>query len=610
MRILLAHNSTYYPSQGGGDVSNRLLMEQLAVRGHECRVVARAEGHRELLAALAHRDVSATVEESGLVRFTLNGIEVDTATNPPHLRAWFARSIAEFEPDVILTSTDDAAQLLLETALASGRPVVYMARATIALPFGPDCAFPSAEKTNTLRRVHGVVGVSQYVADYIKTRSGIDAVSLPISFMGPGPFADVGSFENEFVTLINPCVVKGIDIFVALADALPDVRFAAVPTWGTNAEDSAKLRARPNIELLPAEDKIERILARTRVLLVPSVWAEARARVVLEAMLHGVPVIASNTGGLPEAKMGVPYLLPVNAIESYRSSLDERMVPKAVTPPQDTGPWVDAVRRLTSDRSHWEDVARGSRTAALRDIEERLRIEPFEEFLIEARLRKPAADAKTDPLRAAKMRLLAHRLARSQTEVEKANPNILWFPYAGSRAPFRGTTLVRYPAQLESMDQVMEDLLRTTAPKLAGRFAFFGHSMGAGIAFEFTRALRRRGLPMPFALLVSGATAPQLRTTIAEDPPAGDPPADGLPRFHADSAFYRRYLYRDEAPLDIPIRAYGGSDDHSAQLEPWREQTTASFRLRWFPGGHLYLNQSGDALSRALQEDLDELLPG
>ena len=29
MRILLAHNSTYFPASGGGDKSNRLLMEAL-----------------------------------------------------------------------------------------------------------------------------------------------------------------------------------------------------------------------------------------------------------------------------------------------------------------------------------------------------------------------------------------------------------------------------------------------------------------------------------------------------------------------------------------------------------------------------------------------------
>lgn len=41
MRILLAHNSLYYPSHGGGDKSNRLLMEALQQQGHSCRVVAR-----------------------------------------------------------------------------------------------------------------------------------------------------------------------------------------------------------------------------------------------------------------------------------------------------------------------------------------------------------------------------------------------------------------------------------------------------------------------------------------------------------------------------------------------------------------------------------------
>src|SRR5438552_1419363 len=41
MRILLAQNSLYYPAHGGGDKSNRLLLEALSARGHECRAVAR-----------------------------------------------------------------------------------------------------------------------------------------------------------------------------------------------------------------------------------------------------------------------------------------------------------------------------------------------------------------------------------------------------------------------------------------------------------------------------------------------------------------------------------------------------------------------------------------
>src|SRR5690349_18662815 len=112
MRILLAQNSLYYPSHGGGDKSNRLLMEALAERGHQCRVLARIgkmgpSEHEGFLAELAMRSVTATASAAGIVTFERGGVDVHVATNHPQLRAYFAEQIAEFQPDVILTSTDD-----------------------------------------------------------------------------------------------------------------------------------------------------------------------------------------------------------------------------------------------------------------------------------------------------------------------------------------------------------------------------------------------------------------------------------------------------------------------------------------------------------------------
>src|SRR5438132_770456 len=76
------------------------------------------------------------------------------------------------------------AQVLLEPALRYGQArVVYLARATLALPFGPDCAFPSAAKTERIRAASRVVGVSHYVAGYIRKHAGIDAVHVPISLL-------------------------------------------------------------------------------------------------------------------------------------------------------------------------------------------------------------------------------------------------------------------------------------------------------------------------------------------------------------------------------------------------------------------------------------------
>src|SRR5205814_6456739 len=107
----------------------------------------------------------------------------------------------------------------------------------------------------------------------------------------------------------------------------------------------------PNVTVLKPVDDINLLLARTRVLLAPSLWAEARSRMVLEAMLRGVPVMGADVGGIPEAKMGVPYLLPVTPIAKYETRLDEQMVPVANVPQQDIEPWRAALGRLLEARA-------------------------------------------------------------------------------------------------------------------------------------------------------------------------------------------------------------------------------------------------------------------
>ncbi|MDQ6678323.1 MAG: glycosyltransferase family 4 protein, partial [Acidobacteriota bacterium] len=205
MRILLAHNSLYFPSHGGGDKSNRLLMEALATKGHTVRVIARMEqfgpeAHRDLLASLAGRDVVSRATEQAVV-FTRDGVEVHTLTLSPHLRAYFSSQVREFDPDIILSSTDDPAQLLFDIARRAPRArVVYLVRATIAVPFGPDSSLRNEEKTRALGDADGIVGVSEYVADYVRKWSGMPAIHVPISLMEPGATSALGRFTNPFVT--------------------------------------------------------------------------------------------------------------------------------------------------------------------------------------------------------------------------------------------------------------------------------------------------------------------------------------------------------------------------------------------------------------------------
>ncbi len=658
MRILLAQNSLYYPAHGGGDKSNRLLMEALAARGHACRAVARigvfgeSQGQR-YLDDLAARGVTPQVEK-GVVIFERSGVGIHVVTNT-RLRAHFAAQVEAFHPDVILASTDDPAQLLLEVALRAERArVVYLVRATLAVPFGPDCAFPSEVKTQRIRSADAVVGVSQYVADYVRQWAGIPALHVPISLLETQQSPLASPDPNGFVTMVNPCRVKGIAIFLALADAFPHVPFAAVPTWGTTEEDRADLAARANVTLLSPVDRIDDLLAQTRLLLAPSLWAEARSRIILEAMLRGVPVMASNVGGIPEAKMGVPYLLPVNPIARYETRLDTQMVPIAEVPPQDTGPWKQALGRLIQDRAHYDEVAQASRAAAL-DYQSQLSIEPFERILEKAagetacatktRVMLPTVPPAT--LSGDRRKLLALRL-RQRAPGSAWFPGgdaargerLFCFPYAGGgtswlpgqpagvcvcpvRLPGRESRLAEAP--FEKMRALIDALATAIDPYLDRPFAFFGHSMGAAVAFELARELRRRGRPLPRILIASAARAPQFRRDYVPPPPPSDQeflaelgrlegmPVDDpafiravLPALRADATLYRNYIYPEGEPLACPIRAYGGMDDPRitrAHLEAWAEQTPAGFAVRQFPGSHFYFRQS-DAFLRALEEDL------
>jgi surfactin synthase thioesterase subunit/glycosyltransferase involved in cell wall biosynthesis len=674
MRILLAHNSLYFPSHGGGDKSNRILMELLAAHGHDVRVAARIEhfgdeSHSRLLGDLASRGITIDSAAGGVVRFQCKGVEVHTLTANPRMRAYFEEQVANFDPQIIVTSTDDPAQLLFEIAAQSDRArVVYLVRATIAAPFGPDASSPNPRRAAALRRADGIVTVSEYVARYVREHSGMDAVHLPISLPDPGPFPLLGRFDNPYVTMVNPCAVKGIAVFLMLAEQMADVQFAAVPTWGATADDLAALRRLPNVTMIPASDDIDEILGVSRVLLVPSVWAEARSRIVLEAMERGVPVMAGNLGGLPEAKLGVPYILPVNPIRRYLPAVDENMVPVADVPPQDVGPWRQALHRMVTDHAHWEEISGISRRAAL-EYGDRATVWPFEAFL-RSLLDRPPKSIETaapetsavDRLSPEKRRLLEIRLKKRAAqprytwfpgieETAKGKLRLFCFPHAGggasSYAPWRAllpdlhVCPVRLPGResrlhenpFEDMGSLIFALAGAIDHWLEEPFAFFGHSMGAGVAFELVRELRRRGRPAPQALVVSGARAAQLRAGWIPPADASDSelldrlrrldglPADlldnpealrvALPALRSDVRLYSTYTYSPEPPLAVPITAYAGAADPNVppeEVEAWSDQTSAAFRFRVFAGGHFFLRSAQTEFLRDLSADLAALI--
>jgi surfactin synthase thioesterase subunit len=169
-------------------------------------------------------------------------------------------------------------------------------------------------------------------------------------------------------------------------------------------------------------------------------------------------------------------------------------------------------------------------------------------------------------------------------------------------------------------------------PYLDHPFAFFGHSMGAAIAFELARSLRRNKRLLPFALYVSGARAPQFRLGWSPPPEPDDGelleqlrrldgvPAEllanraamqlALPALRADTALYRNWIYAPAPPLAMPIFAYAGISDPSVsveQVDAWREQTASGFTCREFEGGHFFIRSARDVFLRTLLADLERV---
>jgi medium-chain acyl-[acyl-carrier-protein] hydrolase len=80
-----------------------------------------------------------------------------------------------------------------------------------------------------------------------------------------------------------------------------------------------------------------------------------------------------------------------------------------------------------------------------------------------------------------------------------------------------------------------------------------------------------------------------------------------LPALRADTALYRNYIYTEGPPLACDIRAYGGTGDERItrwHLETWAEQTTKSFAVEMFPGGHFFLNTNRAGFLAELSKDL------
>jgi glycosyltransferase involved in cell wall biosynthesis len=393
MRILLAIHNAYTDHTSGAAHSMRILMQWLAEAGHDVRVLGTARFDARppasLAQHLAEHEISAKRQPppKGLLRavqrpanagpgrptfeFTLRGVPVtmlatSAARNTPAER---------FEADQLLFLLDHLLRSFAPDIVVSygGHPVVHevMRRARIK---GSRVVFTlrnyGYEDRRHYEHVDHVFTTSPYLSRFYRERIGLRSTGIE----SPIDWTEVEAPEDlrRFVTFVNPSLAKGAMLFARLAEMLgsqrPDIPILVVQSASSagrlNAIPGLDFTKYPHIMAAPATPRPADFFALTRILLVPSTFAEPFGRVAAEALINGIPPLVSDRGALPETVGEGGSVIPLPAWLTP----DKNELPSAT----EVRPWFEAICTLWDDADRYRAASGRARVEAMARYDEAL----------------------------------------------------------------------------------------------------------------------------------------------------------------------------------------------------------------------------------------------
>lgn len=197
---------------------------------------------------------------------------------------------------------------------------------------------------------------------------------------------------------------------------------------------------------------------------------------------------------------------------------------------------------------------------------------------------------------------------------------------AGVELPGRGRR-TQEPLSF-SMEALAGDVFAQLRPHLErGRYALFGHSMGAALAYLCLHRIKAAGLPYPEAVFLSGKRAPSFverkaRHLLPRDEfvdvlrDLGGCPPELLqekelldyfePILRADFQAVETWEPLKQPPLPVPLVVFRGLDDEVSRDEAlaWKQETSAGFQLHEFDGDHFFIQRHWPKIARLIETGL------
>jgi len=329
MRVLFASRTPFYPFRLGGAArcSHRLLL-RLQARGHEVSVLTGLGRGAFRVPQSADRPVL--------------GVRAIAGPDPWRVDVGYP-VIATAELDGALAEALDARPDLVWSQLRGASEILGGARARglSALWYLHDALHDAESLRAATAQGVTLVANSRFLARRVVDQTGVEPdIVYPLL----DEDVRVEPVPDGFVTLVNPVPDKGVEVALDVAARIPEVPFLFVESWPLPVDYLAQLKGflaaqRPNVTFWSRVADVRQFYARTRVLLVPSQWEETHGRVVREAQQSGIPVVASDRGGLPEAVGEGGRLVPAHS-------------PREV--------WVEALRSVLADPGPWRARARAA----------------------------------------------------------------------------------------------------------------------------------------------------------------------------------------------------------------------------------------------------------